>query len=108
MVVYDIKRGHYKKIEGDRLKQLMEQTFGSVIALPDGSLKSHSGALDPIAVKILSKAEVDIAITTKKDVDEPTAAASIKMRNVFFEAATGFSAKQRTKRLQQKAKEGGF
>ena len=105
MVNHDIKRGHFKKIEGDKLRTLMQETFGNVTQ--DGPrLSSRFGALDPISIQVVDKNTIDLTIVTKQGVDDATAQSSIKARNVFLEAATGFNAKQRSKRLQQKVKDG--
>ncbi len=107
MVSYDIKRGHFKKIEGDKLRALMQETFDNVTQ-EGPRLASRFGALDPITVQVIDKSTIDIVIVTKQGVDDSVAQSSIKARNLFLEGATGFNTKQRSKRLQQKAKEGGL
>jgi hypothetical protein len=103
----DIKRGHYKKIDGGRLKEIMENIFGEVNEDGD-KLESNYGAMKPITVWIKDKSTLCVEISTSKDVDDKVALDSIKARNKFLEAATGFNSKQRSKRLQEKAKKGGL
>ena len=101
----DIKRGHYSLIADGQLQELMKENFGNV--KEDGEwLVSSFKALDPIKVSIKSKKVLCIDINTKQDVADDDAMESIRAKNNFLQAATGFSAKERSKRLQKKAKEG--
>lgn len=101
----DIKRGHFKNIEGDLLRNIMEKHLDSV-RQEGGWLLGEYGAMRPIKVKVLDKKTLLVDITTAKDVDEETALASIKVKNKLLYELTGFTAKQRSERLQKKAKEG--
>jgi len=101
----DIKRGHFKNIEGDKLRKLMEEHFGNVEKKGD-LLISNFGAMQPISVKLEGKKSIMVEIDTDKDTDDSKVAETIKARNSFLFAATGFTTKERSKRLQKKAKEG--
>jgi hypothetical protein len=104
-VEYDIKRGHFKKIDGKQLPELMKQYFGDVEKDGD-KLVSNFGAMKPITVWIKDKKTICVEITTSKDVDDSTALETIKARNRFLLDVTGFSSKERQKRLKKKAKDG--
>lgn len=105
MQTLDIKKGHYKNIEGQGLEQIMIDVFGDVNK--DGEkFKANYGAMKPITVWIKSKKEICVDIVTEKDVDDDIALKTIRAKNEFLEKATGFNAKERSKRLQKKAKEG--
>jgi len=107
MTVQDIKRGHWKVVDGDGLKGLMEEHFGTTIAVDDdGWHMVEYGALKPIKVKMLSKSELEVITVSNPDVDNDVASESIRRYNKFLVAATGFSSKERSKRMQKKAKEG--
>lgn len=100
----DIKRGNYEKVEGDKLLKLMEEVFGN--CENDGEwFVSNYGAMKPIKTKVLSKSEMVIEITTVR-IPEDQVLDTMKKRNVFLEIATGFTSKQRLKRLKDKAKKG--
>lgn len=104
---YDIKRGWFKNIEGDLLAQLMEEVFGNVKS--DGEyLVSSYGVLDRIEVRVLAKDKLEIKTVNKADgtPDDETILDSKRRLNAFAEKATGFDAKARMKRAQQKAKKG--
>jgi len=107
MVTQDIKRGHFKNIEGDGLMGLLREYFGTEPEEGDGGwIHLRYGALQPLSVKVLSKAELEVETKSVADVGPDVAQETIRRYNKFLEAATGFNSKQRSKRLQQKAKKG--
>ncbi len=107
MTVQDIKRGHWKVVDGDGLKGLMEEHFETTITVDDdGWHMVEYGALKPIKVKMHSKSELEVITVSDPDVDNAVAGESIRRYNKFLVAATGFSSKERSKRMQKKAKEG--
>lgn len=104
MQAYDIKRGHKSNIEGDKLKNIMIDIFESVKEDGDNLIASY-GAMKKVFVKIDNK-EMFIETEMDKNVDEETAIKTIKAYNNFLLLATGFTSKERKKRLNKKAKDG--
>ncbi|MDD1746901.1 MAG: DUF5611 family protein [Methanomassiliicoccales archaeon] len=102
---YEVKKGHYPKIEGDGLKDIMGMTFGGV-KVEGNKLVSSYGAITKVEVKVLSKTALEVASETDKTRPLDVQADTIKRWNTFLEQATGFTSKERSKRLQKKAKEG--
>jgi hypothetical protein len=105
MQTLDIKRGHYKNLEEIGLQKMMEEAFGAVHKDGD-KLKADFGAMKPITVWIKSKKELCVDIATDANVTDDEVMKTIKAKNDFLLRATGFSTKERSKRLQKKAKEG--
>ncbi len=105
MLTFDIKRGHYKNLENEGLENIMAEIFVEV-ERNDDKYKATFGAMKPITVWLKSKKELCVDIVTEKDVTDDTAMKTIKAKNEFLLKATGFSAKERSKRLQKKIKEG--
>lgn len=105
MQTLDIKRGHFRNLEDRGLEKMMEKAFGEV-EIEGDKLKSNFGAMKPITVWIKSKKELCVDIVTDKDSNDEVALKTIKAKNDFLLKATGFSTKERSKRLQKKAKEG--
>ena len=103
MKEFDIKRGHFKKIDGDGLRAIMEEFFDEVTEA-DGGLQAHWGALDPLTVRVQDKSTLLVETKMRADVDEDVANETIGKYNRFMEAATGFSAKERKKRAEKRAK----
>jgi hypothetical protein len=101
----DIKRGHFKNIEGEKLDELIKEVFGDYEKEGDKYVIRY-GALQPFTTWIKDKSTLCIDTQMQPDVDEGTAIDTRKKYNLYMERATGFSAKQRNKRLQKKLKEG--
>jgi hypothetical protein len=100
----DIKRGQYKNIEGGKLKDLMEDIFGTVEE--DGDKYSvHYGALAPLTVWIKDKSTLCVDTNMNADVDEDTAIDTRKKYNMLLDQSTGFTSKQRRDRLKKKKEE---
>ena len=105
MVEYDIKKGWNKNIEGGLLEKMMNDVFGNV--KKDGDLwVSSYGALARIEVKQLSPVLLHVVTESSKTVDDAMILDTKRKLNVFVEKATGFDAKARMKRAQEKAKKG--
>jgi hypothetical protein len=102
---YDVRKGHYPKIEGDGLKDIMGMTFGNVKGEGDKLVSSY-GAITKVEVKVLSKTALEVTSESDKSAPLEVQAESVKRWNAFLEQATGFTSKERSKRLQKKAKEG--
>ncbi len=102
---YDIKKGNYGNLEGDGLRKMMEDAFGSVSMEGDACVSSY-GAMTRIEVRVKSKTVLEINTTTDKGASPDAAAETIKKWNAFLERVTGFNSKERRSRLQKKAKDG--
>lgn len=102
---YEIKKGHYSEIEGEGLKNILNEVFGEVAHEGDLFVSSY-GALTRIESKILDKTSLLVKTQTDPGVPGEVASETIRRFNFFLERATGFTSKQRRDRLQKKAKEG--
>jgi hypothetical protein len=102
---YEIRRGHQKELEGGKLRSMMQQTFGNV-AEEGGLLVSSFGALSRLAVGWDGKDILKVDTVMDTNVAPEVAQSTVKAYYGFLEKATGFSSKERSKRLQKKAKEG--
>ncbi|HXZ23389.1 MAG TPA: DUF5611 family protein [Methanomassiliicoccales archaeon] len=102
---YDIRKGQYANLEGDGLKNLMVSSFGAVKE-ENGVLVASFGAIAKIQAKVLDKNRIEIVADMDKGAAPDVQANTIKVWNQFLESATGFTSKERSKRLQKKAKDG--
>jgi hypothetical protein len=104
MQEYEIRKGLQGNIEPDKLKASMLELFGNVQE-KDGKLVSSYGALKELHAWPAKKA---LGVETVMDttVSNEVAAETIKVYNAFLEKVTGYTAKERGKRAQKKAKEG--
>ncbi len=103
---YDIKKGHFEEIEGEKLGSLVAEIFGKSEASPDGGFQTTFGALAKLKVSIKDKKTLTIDTVMDPKVAPNVAAETVKKYNSFMERATGFTSKERVKRVQKKAKEG--
>lgn len=106
---FDIRRGHFKKLGGSLgIRSVMEELFGPVKDAQDGVFESSYGAMRWIRVRVISPERIAVETESDPDVAATVAAETRQRYNTFMERATGFTAKQRMKRLQTKAKKGGL
>ena len=104
MQAYSIKRGHYKNVEGVRLKDMMERSFGPVTD-EGGKFVASYGALARIVVWA-EKTALHVDTVANPQVDDDTAVRTRQAWNAFLETATGYTTKQRSKKIQEDAKKG--
>ncbi len=101
---YELRRGHGKNLEGDKLRVIAEEIFGSATA-DGGKVVLSFGAIERLTAWTDGK-RLFVDMSMKTDVPDDVATDTITRNNRFLEAATGYSAKERAKRAQQAAKEG--
>lgn len=104
MRAYDIKRGHARTLEGGGLQSILEDCYDAVAEVDAAFLVRH-GAIQEMRVWV-EENRLHVDMTMDPQVDDATAADTIRAHNAFPERATGFNGKQRRRRLQKKAKEG--
>jgi hypothetical protein len=101
---YELRRGHGKNLEGDKLRAIAAESFGSAAAEGDKVVLSF-GAIERLTAWTDGK-QLYIEMAMKPGVPDGVASDTIARNNRFLEAATGYSAKERSKRAQKAAKEG--
>lgn len=104
MRAYELRRGHAKNLEGDKLRAIAADAFGSATA-EGGKVVLSFGAIDKMTVWTDDK-QLFVDMLMKPGVPDGVATDTITRNNRFLEAATGYTAKERSKRAQQAAKEG--
>ena len=102
---YEIRRGHQKELEGGKLRQMMQEAFGNV-AEEGAFLVSKYGAISKLTVGWDGKNTLKVDTQMDPNVAPDVAQTTIKKYYEFLERTTGFTSKERGKRLQKKAKEG--
>ncbi len=106
MVIYDIKKGWFKNVDGDGLETMMKETFGNVAKEGNVHVSSY-GVLERIEAEIIGKDSLRVDTVNKDSAHADDQILDTKRKlNIFVEKATGFDAKARMKRAQQKAKKG--
>lgn len=102
---YDVKRGHFENIEGDKLKELMEETFEEVKEDGEKLIVDDDGAISHLEVWTEGRTGLWVDLEMDDDVENDVASKTISKWNDFLEEATGFTAKKRKKRAKKKAKD---
>ncbi len=102
---YEVRRGHQKELDGGKLRQMMREAFGDV-SEEGALLVARYGALARLTVGWDGKNSLKVGTVMDPKVAPEMARSTIKAYYAFLEKATGFNAKERSKRLQKKAKEG--
>ncbi len=101
---YELRRGHGKNLEGDKLRSIAAEAFGSATT-EDGKVVSSFGAIERLLAWTDGK-QLFVDLTMKPGVPDALATETITRNNRFLEAATGYSAKERGKKAQEAAKKG--
>lgn len=101
---YPIRRGHYKNVEGVRLRDVIEMSFGPATE-EEGRFVASYGALARITAWA-DKGGLHVDTQTNPNVDNDTAVSTRERWNAFLERATGFTTKQRGKKAQEESKKG--
>lgn len=104
MRAYELRRGHGKNIEGDRLRVIAAEVFGSANTEGEKVVVSF-GAIEKLTAWTDGK-QLYVDMAMKPGVPDDVASDTIGRNNRFLEAATGYSAKDRSKRAQKAAKDG--
>ena len=102
---YDVRKGHYAEIQGGGLKSIVIECFGAADEI-EGKVTTSYGAITKLEAKIVDATKIDVFTEMNKAATPEVQAETIKRWNVFLERATGFNSKERSKRLQKKAKDG--
>jgi hypothetical protein len=101
---YELRRGVAKALEGSGLRAIALQTFSDVGV--DGSRITVSfGAIEKLTAWTDGK-KLFVDTVMKAGVPDHVATETIKAFNAFLEKATGYTAKERSKKAQEAAKKG--
>jgi hypothetical protein len=102
---YPVRTSHRKNLAAGPLEELMRTHFGP--ASRDGeSVAASYGAIDRIVASGRGR-ELVVEVTMNPKVPEEVARETIARYNRFLEAATGFSSKERARRLRKSATASG-
>lgn len=104
---YELRRGHWKNIEGEKLLHLMQDVFGETKKIGNGYQVDDWGALTKLYVEQLGKTHVRVDTVMNPKVGNDDAQKTLRAYNDFLELATGYNAKERGKRAQAEAKKAG-
>jgi hypothetical protein len=98
---YPVRASHRANLTPENLEKILTSHFGNVAG--SGPVRSASyGALSRLSVQAAGR-EVEVDVTMNPQVPEEVARATIARYNAFLEEVTGYTAKERAKRLRKSA-----
>jgi len=100
---YPVRATHRKGLTLPALEEVCRTCFGSARAEGDAVVASY-GAISSLSVRVAGR-ELAVDLTMNPRVPEEVARETIRRYNQFLESATGFSSKERAKRLRKSAAE---
>ena len=101
---YEIKRGHWKNIDGDKLLHLMQDVFQqNPTKEGNGWVIEGFGALSRLYVEPLGKTHLRVDTAMNPKVGPEESQKTMRAWNDFLELATGLNAKERAKRAKKEA-----
>ena len=101
MQKYPVRATHRKGLQSAQLVELLGTHFGEA-SVAEGVASASYGAIVRIAVRADGR-ELAVEVTMNPKVTEEVAAETIQRYNRFLQEATGYSAKERAKRLRKSA-----
>ena len=99
MKQYEMKRGHFKNVAGDKLMALVNESFGGA-QKQDEKIIASFGALERLTVWTDGK-HIFVDTVMKTDVPNDVAQSTVGAYNRFLERVTGFTSKERVKRAKK-------
>lgn len=104
---YELRRGHWKQIDGEALLHLMQDIFQDGKPEGNGFVVENYGAISRLYAEQLGKTHLRVDTVMNAKVSNEDAQKTLRSYNDFLELATGYDAKQRGKRAQAEAKKTG-
>jgi hypothetical protein len=102
MVTYPVRNTHRGNLQLDRLREIAQEYLQEVQVDGD-SVRAQFGAIESLRVRGSGR-DLDVEVRMNPQVPEEVQRDTIGRYNRFLEAATGYTAKERAKRLQKAAK----
>lgn len=96
---YPVRASHRTNLLPEALARIAREHFESVTTAPEGVTASY-GAISRIVASAAGR-ELAIEVTMNPKVPEEVARETIARYNRFLEEVTGYSAKERAKRLRK-------
>lgn len=105
MQIYPVRASHRSALSPAALEEILRSEFGAASVEGDSVVSSY-GAIARLVARPAGR-ELSVDLTMNPKVPEDVARETIRRYNQFLEAATGFTAKERARRLRKSAGESG-
>ncbi|MFA5862412.1 MAG: DUF5611 family protein [Candidatus Thermoplasmatota archaeon] len=104
---YELRRGHWKNIEGDKLLHLMQDVWGETKKVGNGFQVDNYAGITKLYCEVIGKTHLHVDTVMNPKVSNDDAQKTLRSYNDFLELATGYNAKERGKRAQAESKKAG-
>lgn len=99
MQQYPVRVDHRRNLDLAAIAAIAKEQFDAV-SVDDGEVRVSFGALERLAVKPAGR-EVTVEVRMNPKVPDEVARETIARYNAFLEGVTGYSAKERARRLRK-------
>lgn len=96
---YPVRASHRGNLAPEAIERIANEHFGSAVATPQG-VSASFGAISRIVARAAGR-DLSIDVEMNPKVPEEVARETIARYNRFLEEVTGYSAKERAKRLRK-------
>jgi len=100
---YPVRASHRKGLAAPLLEEVLKTHFGTAQVEGEAVVSSY-GAISRITARSVGR-ELSVDLTMNPKVPEDVARETIRRYNLFLEAATGYTSKERAKRMRKSAGE---
>ncbi len=101
MTNYPVKPSHRSLLNHSSLEVAAKEAFGDAERTETG-VRAHYGALRNLIARPVGR-ELSVEVDMDPKVDVEVAAETVRRYNRFLESATGYTSKERAKRLRKSA-----
>jgi len=101
---YPVRASHRAHLNPAELERIVARHFGSAETIGD-SVATSFGAIERLSVRAAAR-ELSVEVTMNPKVPEEVARDTIARYNRFLEETTGYSSKERARRLRKSASAG--
>ncbi|MGP8159131.1 MAG: DUF5611 family protein [Thermoplasmata archaeon] len=105
MQTYPVRASHRAGLTPPALEAVLKTHFGTAAVEGDAVVGSF-GAISRLSARAAGR-ELSVDLTMNPKVPDEVARETIRRYNQFLEAATGYSSKERAKRMRKSAGESG-
>lgn len=98
---YPVRTSHRANLRPEALAEIVRAVFDTA-ELRDGVVQGHYGALQSLRVRAQGR-ELEVDVRMDPKVPAEVAAETVRRYNRFLEESTGYSAKERARRLRKSA-----
>lgn len=99
MALYPVKPANRSRLDPESLEAVAREAFGNAERSEQG-VRARFGALRNLSARAVAK-QLEVEVDMDSKVDAAVAAETVRRYNRFLESATGYTSKERAKRMRK-------